>query len=318
MRRCSLTRSVIASVLLLRAWHACAQTAPSADQSQNHYTFQVSVDEVVLAFHAVDDHGLPVNDLKSNEVRLLDNGSPPRRIIAFDSIVDRPIRAAILLDTSQSMQQNLPASKRIAQRFAEHIFRQDSDQAIVIDFAYVSNFTAQWTGNPLFLSQSIRNVRLGKMNPLPGTAIFDTILRTCAYGFKNADPATTGNFILLFSDGEDNAGQTSPEEALRACQKSNTVIYAFRIPSSDTEDSTGPKTLADLAAKTGGRVFPADETQDAIWNDLKRIESEMRNQYRLVFTPANLKRDGAFHSIELQMPDRVDQIEVRSGYFAAH
>jgi hypothetical protein len=64
-------------------------------------------------------------------------------------------------------------------------------------------------------------------------------------------------------------------------------------------------------------VFPADETPDAIWNDLKRIESEMRNQYRLVFTPANLKRDGAFHSIELQMPDRVDQVEVRSGYFAA-
>lgn len=318
MRRCLLTRSATASILLLCAWHVSAQVALPADQSQNRYTLQLPVDEVVLTFHAVDVHGLSVNDLKASEVRLLDNGSPPRRIIAFDSIVNRPIRAAILLDTSESMLQSLSANKRIAQSFAEHIFRQESDQAIVIDFAYASNFASQWSGNALSLSQSIQNVHLGKMNPAPGTAIFNAIFRTCAYDFKNADPAATGNFILLFSDGEDNAGLTTLEEALRACQHSNTVIYAFRIPSSDAENSTGPKTLADLAVNTGGRVFPGDGTPDAVWNGLKTIESEMRNQYRLVYTPANLKHDGAFHSIELQMPDRVDQVEVRSGYFASH
>jgi Ca-activated chloride channel homolog len=317
MCRCSLTRSVIASVFLLCGWRAYAQVAAPADQSQSHYTLQLPVDEVVLTFHAVGAHGLPVNDLKANEVRLLDNGTPPRRIMAFDSIVNRPIRAAILLDTSESMQQSLPAARHIAQRFAEHIFRQESDQAIVTDFAYLSNPASQWTRNALSLSQSIQNVRIGAMNPAPGTAIFNAIFRTCAYDFKNADPAATGNFILLFSDGEDNAGLTSMEEALRTCQHSNAAIYAFRIPSSDAENSTGPKILADLAANTGGRVFPANDTPDAIWDDLKTIESEMRNQYRLVYTPANLKRNGAFHSIELQMPDRVDRVEVRSGYFAA-
>jgi Ca-activated chloride channel homolog len=317
MRRRSFTGSATAFVLLLCTWHVFPQAALPADQSQNRYTLQLPVDEVVLTFHAVDAHGLPVNDLKANEIRLLDNGSPPRRVIAFDSIVNRPIRAAILLDTSESMQQSLSASKRIAQRFAEHIFRQEADQAIVIDFAFISNFRSQWSGNALSISQSIQNVRLGAMNPAPGTAIYNAIFRTCAYDFKDADPAATGNLILLFSDGEDNAGLTSLEEALRACQHSNTVIYAFRIRSSDSENSTGPKKLVDLAANTGGRVFPAEETPDAIWNDLKTIESEMRNQYRLIYKPANLKHDGAFHAIELQLPDRVDQVEVRSGYFAS-
>lgn len=317
MWRRSLTRCLIASALLFSAWHIYAQTATSADQSKIQYKLQLPVDEVVLTFHAIDDHGLPINDLKVNEVRLLDNGSPPRRIIAFDSILNRPIRAAILLDTSESMQQTVSASKRIAQHFVEHILRQESDKAIVIDFAYASNTAAQWTGNPSSLSQNIQNVRLGTMNPVQGTAIFNTIFRTCAYDFKNADPAATGNLMLLFSDGEDNAGMTSMEEALRACQGGNTVIYAFRIPSNYAEHSTGPKTLADLAANTGGRVFPANETPDAIWDDLKLIESEMRNQYRLVYTPANVKHDGTFHSIELQLPDRVDRFDVRSGYFAA-
>ncbi len=225
---------------------------------------RVSVDEVMLTFHAVDEHGLPIDDLKASEVRVFDNGSPPRRIVAFDSIANQPIRAVILIDTSESMRANLtdqPAhTTRFAQRFADHIFRQESDEATVIDFAYTSNTASRWTGDPSSLSQDIQNVHLGAMNPVPGTAIFNTIFRTCAYGFKNADPAATGNFILLFSDGEDNTGKTMPEEALRACQHSNTVIYAFRIPSTDAEDSTGPKVLADLAA-TGWRmaVFPADE-----------------------------------------------------------
>ena len=315
MQRRSQIQSVIFLILMLCQSQGCAQTAQTINE--NHYTLEVPVDEVVLTFHPVDVHGLPVNDLKGNEVRLLDNGLPPRRIITFDSILDRPIRAAILLDTSESMDQSLSISKRIAQRFAEHVFRQASDQATVIDFAYAANPTSSWSGSALSLSRSIQNVHLGAMNPAPGTAIFNAIFRTCAYDFKNADPVATGNFILLVSDGEDNAGLTSMEEALRACQFSNTAIYAFRIPSSHAGDSTGPKTLNDLATNTGGRVFPADETPDAIWNDLKTIESEMRNQYRLVYNPANLKPDGAFHSIELQMPDRVERVEVRSGYFAS-
>ncbi|MGA7244164.1 MAG: VWA domain-containing protein [Terracidiphilus sp.] len=303
--------------ILVCGWHIYGQTSATPDQAEAQYRLQLSVNEVVLTFHAVDQHGLPINDLKASEVRVLDNGSPLRRIVAFDSIVNRPLRAAILLDTSESMQNLVSASKQIAQRFAEHIFRQESDQAILIDFAYASNTAAHWTASPSFLDQAIANAHFGAMSPVQGTAIFNTLYRTCAYDFKNADPAATGNLILLFSDGQDNAGLTSMEEALRACQASNTVIFAFRLPSGDAEHSTGPKTLTELATNTGGRVFPADDTPGAIWNELKTIESEMRNKYRLVYTPANLKRDGSFHSIELQLPDRVDHFDVRSGYFAA-
>jgi hypothetical protein len=44
------------------------------------------VDEVSLTFHAADAHGLPVNDLKLDELRVLDNGRSPRRIVAFHSL----------------------------------------------------------------------------------------------------------------------------------------------------------------------------------------------------------------------------------------
>ena len=78
----------------------------------------------------------------------------------------------------------------------------------------------------------------------------------------------------------------------------------------------GRRLCGKLASKTGGRVFLVDEKEAVTWTDLKTIESEMRNQYRLVYNAANFKHDGAFHEIELQPPDRVGRLEVRSGYFA--
>jgi VWFA-related protein len=103
---------------------------------------------------------------------------------------------------------------------------------------------------------------------------------------------------------------------LGACQRSNTVIYAFRPPSDSEDNSSGRRHLADLASKTGGQVFLADENEDAIWRDLQAIEAAMRNQYRLVYNPANMKHDGSFHQVELQPPDRVNKLDVRTGYYA--
>src|ERR1700744_947698 len=94
--------------LLLLTLFACvrrmgSQTEGVAAQSEPVYGLRVAVDEVSLTFHAADPHGLPVNDLKLDELSLLDNGKPPQRILAFQSLRDFPIRAGILMDTSESM-----------------------------------------------------------------------------------------------------------------------------------------------------------------------------------------------------------------------
>jgi hypothetical protein len=74
--------------------------------------------------------------------------------------------------------------------------------------------------------------------------------------------------------------------------------------------------LAELADQTGGRVFHVDDVDAGIDGDLRIIETNTRNQYRIAYKPAELKHDGAFHEIELVGPDRVKSITVRSGYYA--
>jgi VWFA-related protein len=295
------------------AKRAASQTNPSAAQDRAPYSLRVSVDEVSLTFHAADAQGLPIKDLKIADLSLLDNGRPPRRILAFQSLQSSPIRVGILMDTSQSMEKRLSGNRAISIKYAQNLLRQQADQAFVMNFGYTSKITQSWTGNSAALANGLRNVIVGRENPLGGTALFDTLFRTCLYEFGNIDRAASRNFILLFSDGEDNASHTSLEDVVDRCQRTNTTIYAFR-PEPESSQSSGPKTLADLASETGGRVF-SDESEAGISNGLSAIEADLNGQYRLVYKPAVVKHDGSFHHIELQAPERVDRITIRSGYY---
>lgn len=315
MRRSTLIRALLVLACVSPAIHTHAQAGTSAAQLPT-YSLTVSVDEVGLTFHAADAHLMPVNDLRLDELNLLDNGKPPRRILAFCPLQDHPIRAGIVIDTSESMQLALQTSRAIALKYARQILRQKTDQAFVMEFGYSAKIVQPWTSEPLTLSAVIGSVRAGRENPLPGTAIFDTLYQTCLSEFGNSDHAATGNLILLFSDGEDNAGQTTLENVVNACQHTNTAIYAFRSAPASGLLSSGSKNLAELASQTGGRVFAASATDAEIDSDLGTIEADLRNQYRLVYKPAVWKHDGSFHRIELRAPARVDSITIPSGYYA--
>ena len=308
---------ILSTLVLFDAGHrAVAQSSMAEDQNPSAYSLRVSVDEVSLTFHAADAHGLPVNDLRVNELSLLDNGKPPRKILAYYPLLDVPIRAGILMDTSESMRGDLPADRAIAARYAQQMLRQNSDHAFIMTFGYISAIPQLWTSDPAALEASIRNITAGRQNPLGGTALFDVLFRACFYQFGKIYHEASGNFILLFSDGEDNTSHTSLDEAVDICQRSNTAIYAFRMPIEPDVSSTGPRTLAELASRSGGRVFYSDDSEAAIDGDLHTIEADLRNQYRLVYKPAELRHDGSFHHIELQPPDRVRNISIRSGYYA--
>jgi VWFA-related protein len=290
--------------------------AAQANQEGEPFAFRMAVDEVSVTFHAADARGAAVNDLKVEELKLLDNGRPPRRVVSFQLLADSSLRAGILLDTSESMVSSLAANRAIASRLVQRLAQQKTNEAFVLNFGYVSKLAQPWTGIAAALDSGIGQAVAGRENPLGGTALYDTIFRACFNLMGKMDHGSGGNFLLLFSDGVDNASHTSLEEAADQCQKSNTAIYAFHSEAGMGAYSSGPKTLAELAAQTGGRVFLQDEPDTAVESDLAAIEADVRNQYRLIYNPAMLRPDGSFHRIQLLGPDRAAMIVVRSGYYA--
>jgi Ca-activated chloride channel family protein len=316
MRQPSIIGSLLVVTLFVHARRIDSQTNAAQVQSAPTYGLNVSVDEVSLTFHAADANGLPINDLKLDELNLLDNGKPPRKILTFQLLQDSPIRAGILMDTSESMEDSLPGNAAISSKYVQSMLRQQSDQAFVMDFGKQSIVVQSWSSDASALTAGIRKVAATGGSSIGGTAIFDAVFRACLYQFGKIDHAASGNFILLFSDGQDNASHVSLKEAVDMCQRTHTSIYSFRADAKSSFGSMGPGILAELASETGGHVFHDNGSEAGIYSDLRTIEADLRNQYRLVYKPAELKRDGSFHRIELKASERVGSIVIRSGYYA--
>jgi Ca-activated chloride channel homolog len=305
----------IALALSVCAGHGEPQARNAAETDAESYGFRMSVDEVELTFHAAGEHGLPVSDLKPEEIRIFDNERPAGKILAFRSADDLPIHLGIVLDTSESMQNHIRRDRAIASRIVRQVVRRQDDLAFAMDFGYVSHIARDWTNDAGAVTMSIQGVTAGKQNPLDGTSLNDAVFRACFNQMGRINRAASGNVLVLFSDGEDNASHTSLREAVDACQHSNTTIYAFRAAPAEGS-SPGPAALAELARETGGRVFREDDIDAEIDNEIAVIEAEQRSRYWLVYRPPGLKHDGAFHSIAILGPERAKRIDSRSGYYA--
>jgi Ca-activated chloride channel homolog len=316
MHQSRIVCSLLVLAIFANARRTDSQTVAGEQQGAQSYGLRVSVDEVILTFHAADAHGLPINDLKLDELNLSDNGRPPRKILAFQSLQNLPIRAGILMDTSESMQQNLAVNRTISAKYAQWLLRQQTDQAFVMKFGPLSEIEQPWTSDANALTAGIRRFTTYGPTHIRGTILFDAIYQACLNQFGHIDHANSGNFILIFSDGEDNASHASLKEAVDICQRTNTTIYAFRTDPKSSFGAEGPKILADLASESGGRVFNVEDSDAGIDNDLRTIEADLRNQYRLIYKPAELKHDGSFHHVVLKASERVDSITIRSGYYA--
>jgi VWFA-related protein len=120
--------------------------------------------------------------------------------------------------------------------------------------------------------------------------------------------------MILISDGDDNQSRVRPDEAIKMCERAETIIYAISTNWTPSRGK-GDKVLTDLAEATGGQVLfpPSVEEMTA---SFESIEEELRSQYALTYTPADFKYDGSFRTIYLYCNDRRYQVRAKKGYFA--
>jgi VWFA-related protein len=277
------------------------------------YTLNVAVDEVSLTFHAADFHGTPIDDLKLTDLRLLDNGKRPRQIVSFEIHKNLPVRLGIVVDTSRSMLGYIGRNTSIVESFLTHQFRAEKDRAFLMRFDFQSEVRQDWTNDPASLTEALKKITAGYQSRLGGTALFDSIYKACHNQFGTSEPFA-GNFILLFTDGIDNASHARLEDDIDICQKANTAIYIFQ-PEPPSMFADGQKILTKLATQTGGNIY-FNQTPENVSDDLRVIDANLRSQYRLVYKLQRLKRDSSFHRIKLDSPTRGGVITARSGYYA--
>jgi len=264
---------------------------------------------VPLVFTVTDKAGNFITGLKRSDFGLLDDGRPPARVISFTQQTNLPLRIGIMLDTSSSIRTRFQFEQDSALDFFLQVLHPE-DRAFVEGFDVTTDLTQDYSNNVDLLNQGIR-----KLRPGGGTALFDALYHTCqAQMLTLREDVPVRKAIILVSDGEDNYSRATQLDAIKMCERAETIVYTISTDTSPTHGK-GADVLSAISKATGGRLFESDSMED-LAKGFASIEVELRSQYLLEYTPAEFKQDGSFRTIYLHATDRHYDVRSRTGYFA--
>ena len=262
-----------------------------------------------LVFTVTDKHGRFITGLRRENFGLLDDGRPPSSVLSFTQQTNLPLRLGIMLDTSSSIRTRFKFEQDSALDFFLQVLHPQ-DRAFVEGFDISVDLTQDYTNNIDKLNEGIR-----KLRPGGGTALFDSLYKTCQSQMLTLrDDTPVRKAIILVSDGDDNYSRALESDAIKMCQRAETIVYTISTDTSPTRGK-GSDVLQTISNATGGRTFFPQRLEDVALG-FRSIEEELRSQYSLEYRPADFKADGSFRTIYLQSTDRRYNVSVRSGYFA--
>ncbi|SEB67761.1 VWA domain-containing protein [Terriglobus roseus] len=284
--------------------------APQAGSDSAALTIRAFVPEVPLVFTVTDGKGRFVTGLKQSDFGLLDDGRKPDRIISFTQQANLPLRIGILLDTSNSIRSRFQFEQQAATEFLLQVLRPKQDAAFVLGFDVRQDLAQDYTNSIDKLSSAIE-----KLRPGGGTAFFDAVYTTCRDQMLTVKSnETIRKAIIIVSDGEDNYSRVYEQDAIKECQRAETIVYTISTNVSPSKDK-GDEVLSRLSDATGGRAFFPTKIED-VARGFQAIQEELRSQYSLRYRPAGLKQDGSFRTIYLTALDQRYHVRARKGYFS--
>src|SRR5882724_11431282 len=286
------------------------RTGPPARQVENVSVAQdqddvikVSTDLVVVNATVLDKEGKFVPRLKRTEFQIFEDGAEQK--IASFSAEETPFAAAILLDTSGSMETRLTLGRSAAVRFLDGL--RDEDVAAVYNFdVKVEQMQDFSPGRDL-------PARAFGLHTKMSTALNDAVLRAADDLAKRSEKRRA---IVVLSDGGENSSRASADKALDHALQAGATIYAVNM--SDTgpgRDIVGSGILKNLTDKSGGRYVTSPGGQE-LRDSFASIAEELGHQYTLVYRSLNRARDGKWRAIQLKLDRPNTTVRTRKGYRA--
>ena len=271
---------------------------------------KINANEVSLIFTVTDRHGHYIPNLQQSDFALLDDQKAPAKVNSFHQQINLPLRVGIVIDASTSIRSRFQFEQQSASEFLMQILKAKTDRAFVMGFDVTPSITQDWTNNVDALETGIN-----RMRPGGGTALFDAVYTACRdklLDTRITEPVRKA--IVLLSDGDDNQSRVHQDEAIKECERAETIIYSISTNWTPSRGK-GDQVLTQISEATGGQVFFPPSVED-VTDSFHSIEEELRSQYALNYTPADFKFDGAFRPIYLYCTDRRFQVRAKKGYFA--
>lgn len=301
----------------------------------------ITVDSAIVRVNVgvVDQRGRPIMSLDRGDFRIYEDGSP-QQIARFENS-SAPFSVVMLLDMSgstKSFRQNIRLS---AARFLDALAPQD--RVAVVEFYSKINLLNDFTTDRAAATQSI-----SVANGAGDTDLYKALMFSLE---KLSKEQSRRKAIVVLTDGVDTESRNNDRKLLASLQPDaipsalktdgsrelnnilsrsdlqGVTIYPLALPTGDPKKLADPTpTQVALYSAARSRLRMIAERTGGTLNEIERLDqmatlyaavaADLRTLYTIEYQPSNIKRDGKWRTIKVEVtnPDLVSRS--RTGYFA--
>jgi Ca-activated chloride channel homolog len=284
---------------------------------------RVSTSLITVPAIVMDRNGRYIPNLKKEDFRIYEDGVEQN--VAYFAPVERPFTVALMLDVSGSTQSQLTQIREAANSFVSHLRASDRMMAITFDGQI----------HVLTEAEDVSVIRRSKLH-IPavtdGTVLYDAV----EFTLKRLAQIPGRKAIVLMTDGVDQNSAATLKSTLSDIGEQDVMVYTVqyntlpqlpqRLSQIKNEKArrkvqerlmkhyaVSEPYLRNLAEKTGGRFYRADDLSD-VAPAFEAITSELGVQYSLGYYPKR-NSDGSMQraiKVRVRYPNMV--VRARDSY----
>jgi len=276
---------------------------------------RIDTDMVNVDVTVVDQNNNPVFDLKKEDFIVYEDGI--KQTVENVSQEEAPVSFGLVIDTSGSMRTKLSSVSDAVLSLIKQMRRDD--EAFVAPFKAEPELAQNFTSDKLALEGALSGLYASG-----GTALLDAIIG--AADFAHEKGKRRRKALVVFSDGLDKNSAVKEKKVIEAIKEDEVQVHLVGFIDEDMDffrfrklsAKRARELLSRIADDSGGRAyFPQDISE--IPAVVAQIVKELRTQYVVSYYPTNVKRDGAFRTIRVDVNNaggRKLTVRARRGYYA--
>jgi Ca-activated chloride channel family protein len=274
--------------------------------------YRASVELVRLPVLVTSKNGQPVHGIGPEGFQIVEEGRPQRVSYFVEGAPGEalPLHLGLLLDGSESMDQDLGAAANAAVSFVKQL--DEAVDVTFVDFDSTINVGRFTPDNYPRLFARIRERKAGG-----GTSLYDALGVYVERTFGQVGQ----HIVLMYTDGGDSTSTMSYGKLQQLLRLGNVMVYVVGYLQNQTvsERLTQQVRLGAIAHETGGEAF-FPQSKEELTEVYSRILDELASRYTIGYVPSDPKTDGKFHKVEVKLakPElKGAKVRTRPGYLAA-
>ncbi|HEY0006656.1 MAG TPA: VWA domain-containing protein [Pyrinomonadaceae bacterium] len=292
------------------SWRPSPTPTPNPEGQEVSDDERITIDTnlVSLNVRVIDRLNRPINDVRQEEFRVLEDGVV--QPVEFFSKEEVPVSYGLAIDTSGSLRPQIDKVIEAGKIIIDS--NKEGDETFLVRFVdqdkieTVQDFTADKTA----LSDALDSLYVEGGQTDIIDAVYLSADRIAQYKKGNEDDRRRRALILV-TDGENRNSFYTQEQLFARLREADVQIYVIGFVNDlDREGSLIRKSprekamnfLERLAKETGGRAFYPSSVSE-LPGIAKEITRDLRTQFVISYNPTNKVKDGSFRSIRVTVAD---------------